>query len=305
MRQQLLSRQACAAKSTRSAKALTFDAFVAHVYLPHIKVRKRSWHTDSRIILRHLSPVFGGRPMVSIRQQHIEEWLRGLLDDGFAPTSCNRFLAVLKTICSVAEARGCLAPGSSPCRGIPAFRTSPRLERYLSRSEAEYLMRALKKSPELHARALRLLLLTGARKSEILKARWENVDLDRRILVVPLSKSGKTRHITLSEAAVSIIRSLPKGESPWLFPGQAKDKPLSDLYVFWDRLRRELGLTGVRIHDLRHTFASFLVNTGHPLYEVQKMLGHADPRTTMRYAHLEQATLQAAAEAVSKIFAAV
>ena len=158
-------------------------------------------------------------------------------------------------------------------------------------------MRTLEKNDRPEAFALRLLLLTGARKSEILKARWENVRLDLRLLTVPLSKSGKPRHLPLSDAAVPVIRALPRGPGcPWLFPGHAPGKPLSDVYLFWDGLRRGLGLADVRIHDLRHTFASFLVNAGHSPYEVQKLLGHSDPRTTMRYAHLGQASLLAAAE---------
>ena len=91
---------------------------------------------------------------------------------------------------------------------------------------------------------------------------------------------------------------MPPLEAVLRFPGHAPGKPLSDIYIFWNRLRNALGLTDVRIHDLRHTFASFLVNAGHSLYEVQKLLGHSDPRTTMRYAHLGQAALLAAAETV-------
>lgn len=150
-------------------------------------------------------------------------------------------------------------------------------------------MHELKRSPRPEALALRLLLLTGARKSEILRARWENVHLDQRLLVVPLSKSGRPRRIPLSQEAVAVIRAVRRKPGlPWLFPGRAAERPLSDLYVFWNRLRRRLGLADVRVHDLRHTFASFLVNAGRSLYEVQRLLGHSDPRTTMRYAHLGQ-----------------
>ena len=177
-------------------------------------------------------------------------------------------------------------------------------ERYLTGDEAQRLMRALEKNDRPEAFAIRLLLLTGARKSEVLKARWEHVRLDLRLHIVPLSKSGKPRHIPLSDEAITVIRSIPRQQgTPWLFPGHAPGKPLSDLYLFWNRLRRSIGLADVRIHDLRHTFASFLVNAGHSLYEVQKLLGHSDPRTTMRYAHLEQASLVAVAETVSVFLA--
>lgn len=287
----------------RASKALTLDAFVSRVYLPHARLRKRSWRVDERIARKHLSPAFGRRLVSRITRCEVEDWLQGLLQRGFAPASCNRFLAVFKIICVFAERHGFLPPGRSPCRGVRSFRVHAQRERHLSRDEAGRLMDALEKSGRPEALAIRLLLLTGARKNEVLRARWENVDLENRLLTVPLSKSGKARHIVLSDAAVAVIKAIDRRvESPWLFPGHAEGKPLSDLYLFWDRLRRELGLTDVRIHDLRHTFASVLVNAGHSLYEVQKMLGHADARTTMRYAHLEQASLLAAAEAVGGFF---
>ena len=276
------------------------DGFVSSVYLPYIRLRKRSWRVDERIARQHLSPTFGARELADIQRHEVEDWLHGLSSGGLAPATCNRILAVFKTICSLAVMRGLLLTGQSPCAGVSPFKIHAQRERYLSRDEAQRLMRALEKSDRPEAFAIRLLLLTGARKSEVLKARWEHVRLDLRLLIVPLSKSGKPRHIPLSDEAITVIRSIPRQHgNPWLFPGHAPGKPLSDLYLFWNSLRRSLGLTSVRIHDLRHTFASFLVNAGHSLYEVQKLLGHSDPRTTMRYAHLEQASLVAVAETVS------
>lgn len=283
---------------------VSLDAFVSTVYLPHIRLRKRSWRVDERIARQHLSSTFGDRQLAAIRRHEVEDWLHGLASGGLAPATCNRILAVFKTICSLAELRGVLSAGQSPCAGVSPFRIRTQRERYLSRDEARRLMRALEKSDRPEALALRLLLLTGARKSEILRAQWENVRLDLRLLIVPLSKSGRPRHIPLSDEAMAVIRSIPRRQgTPWLFPGHAPGKPLSDLYLFWDRLRRGLGFADVRIHDLRHTFASFLVNAGHSLYEVQRLLGHGDPRTTMRYAHLGQASLVAAAQTVSACLA--
>ena len=282
-----------------------FDAFVSDIYLPHVKLRKRSWKVDERIARQHLSPTFGGRRLADIQRHEVENWLYRLSSGGLAPATCNRILAVFKTICSLAETRGILAPGQSPCAGVAPFKIHTQRERYLTQDEAQRLMRALEKSDRPEAFAIRLLLLTGARKNEILKARWENVRPDQRLLTVPLSKSGRPRHILLSEEAIKVLRALPRSPgNPWLFPGHAPGKPLSDIYRFWNELRRSLGLADVRIHDLRHTFASFLVNAGHSLYEAQKMLGHSDPRTTMRYAHLGQASLLAAAETVSGFFTA-
>ncbi len=282
---------------------INLDAFVTNIYLPHVKLRKRSWRVDERIARQHLSSSFGARKLADIQRHEVEDWLHGLSEKGLAPATCNRILAVFKTICSLAVLRGLLPAGQSPCAGVSPFKIHTQRERYLTQDEAQRLMRALEKSDRPEAFAIRLLLLTGARKNEILKARWENVRPDLRLLIVPLSKSGRPRHIPLSDEAIAVIRAIPRQPgNPWLFPGHALGKPLSDLYLFWNKLRRELGLADVRIHDLRHTFASFLVNAGHSLYEAQKMLGHGDPRTTMRYAHLGQASLLAAAETVSGFF---
>ena len=175
------------------------DGFVSSVYLPHIRLRKRSWSVDERIARQHLSPTFGARELADIQRHEVEDWLHGLSSSGLAPATCNRILAVFKTICSLAVMRGLLLAGQSPCAGVSPFKIHTQRERYLSRDEAQRLMRALEKSDRPEAFAIRLLLLTGARKSEILKARWEYVRLDLRLLIVPLSKSGKPRHIPLSD----------------------------------------------------------------------------------------------------------
>ncbi|WP_304736648.1 site-specific integrase [uncultured Desulfovibrio sp.] len=285
------------AATARQDDILELDAFVDAVYLPHVKMRKRSWRVDERITRKRLSPVFGDRRLDGILRGEVENWLHDLAAQGLSPSTCNRNLAVFKSVCSLAMLHGVLPAGQSPCAGVRAFKIHWQRERCLNIAEARRLMRALERSPCAAAAAIRLLLLTGARKSEILKARWENVRLDQRLLTVPLSKSGRPRHILLSDEAVAVLRALPRRpECPWLFPGHAPGKPLSDIFLFWRDLRSALGLNDIRIHDLRHTFASFLVNAVHSLYEVQKLLGHSDPRTTMRYAHLGQASLLSAAQ---------
>ena len=263
------------------------DGFVSSVYLPYIRLRKRSWRVDERIARQHLSPTFGARELADIQRHEVEDWLHGLSSGGLAPATCNRILAVFKTICSLAVMRGLLLTGQSPCAGVSPFKIHAQRERYLSRDEAQRLMRALEKSDRPEAFAIRLLLLTGARKSEVLKARWEHVRLDLRLLIVPLSKSGKPRHIPLSDEAITVIRSIPRQQgNPWLFPGHAPGKPLSDLYLFWNSLRRSLGLTSVRIHDLRHTFATHALASGVDAKTLSGILGHTKASFTLdTYTH--------------------
>ena len=151
------------------------------------------------------------------------------------------------------------------------------------------------------AKAIELLLLTGARRSEITQARWEHVNFEQKTMLVPLSKSGKPRTISLNNAAVDLISNLPsRGDSQWLFPSPRTGRPGPALYYPWERVRKRAGLKDLRLHDLRHSYASNLVNAGVSLYVVQQLLGHTNPRTTQRYAHLEQDTLAKASEVAAE-----
>jgi integrase len=178
-----------------------------------------------------------------------------------------------------------------------SFRAAPDVERqvFLSNDQIMRLQGALAADPNQNAaNAIRLLLLTGARRNEVLQARWENVDLVNRVLRVPLSKSNRVRHVHLNEAAIELVSALPRNNE-FLFPLDDTGRPPASLYFPWDRIRKRAGLHGVRLHDLRHTFASVLVNNGVSLFIVQKLLGHAHPKATQRYAHLSEQTLQEAA----------
>ena len=133
------------------------DGFVSSVYLPYIRLRKRSWRVDERIARQHLSPTFGARELADIQRHEVEDWLHGLSSGGLAPATCNRILAVFKTICSLAVMRGLLLTGQSPCAGVSPFKIHAQRERYLSRDEAQRLMRALEKDDRPEAFAIRLL----------------------------------------------------------------------------------------------------------------------------------------------------
>jgi integrase len=129
-----------------------------------------------------------------------------------------------------------------------------------------------------------------------LKAEWREFDLANRSWVIPLSKSGTARKVAISDPLVALLEALPsRGKSPYLFTNPATAKPYVAIWYAWNSARKRAGLAHVRIHDLRHSFASFLVNSGRGLYEVQRLLGHAHIKTTQRYAHLSDETLISAA----------
>ena len=155
----------------RKRSVITLDEFTSSVYLPHIEIRKRSWRLDERILRQHISPVFGARKLTAIERQDVEDWLCGLSSGGLAPATCNRALSVFKTLCHEAALRGFMPAGQSPCAGVSPLKVHTLRERYLTKEEAQKLMRRLEQSIRPEAGALRLLLLTGARKNEILRAR--------------------------------------------------------------------------------------------------------------------------------------
>jgi integrase len=194
---------------------------------------------------------------------------------------------------------------ANPTRGIELGQEAQR-NRFLSRAEAQRLVDAITVDENrTAANAILLLMLTGARRNEITQAKWEHVLWTERKLLVPLSKSGKPRWIALSTSAMSLLDSIPKlAGCAHIFPSSITGRPCPSLWFPWRRIRARAGLQDVRLHDLRHSFASFLVNEGVSLYVVQALLGHANARTTQRYAHLASDTLSDATEIVDGIVAA-
>jgi integrase len=179
-------------------------------------------------------------------------------------------------------------------------------ERYLSVEEAQRLYESVCKGDTMLRYIVPMLILTGARKREVLDAKWEDFDLNRRIWRIPVSKSGKARHVPLSDGAITLLGSIPrKPKCDWAFANPDTCKPYASIFGTWNTARKRAGLSDVRLHDLRHSFASLLINSGRSLYEVQKILGHTQVKTTQRYAHLSQDTLLAAANAATEAVGAV
>ncbi len=282
---------------------LTLGRFVLEHYLPHARLNKRSWRTDEAILRNHLLPVLGALPLDAIGVRDVRALQHRFAASGAAAATVNRRIVLLGYLFSCAARWGLLEEGVNPVRRVEPLPDHGARERFLSADESQRLLAELAAEPNRAVANLVLLLLyTGARRSEIALARWQDVDLDRGLLRVPIAKSGKARHVVLSALAVAVIRSLPRHPaSGLLLPNPRTGRPLTGVFAAWHRIRTRAGLPGLRLHDLRHSYASFLVNAGRSLYEVQHLLGHANPRTTMRYAHLSQATLHEAANVVGAL----
>jgi integrase len=280
----------------------TLEQFARERYMPYVKGYKRSWESDDCYLRNHVLPEFGGRHLDEIDQEGVIVFHQSLREAGYAPATANRMVVLLRYMFNLA--RKWKIPGAehNPAAGVPLFECNNERERYLSSEETGRLMAVLEKSQNTQLKfIIPLLLLLGCRKRELLDAKWADFDLERRLWRIPITKSGKARHVPLSDGVLAILKRLPRWEGcPYVVPNPKTRLPFVSIFNGWDNARKEAGMPEVRLHDLRHSFASFLVNAGRSIYEVQKILGHTQLKTTQRYSHLAPETLLNAADAVAQ-----
>ena len=286
------------AEVEKNKQTPTFKQFVEDKYLPYVQVHKRSWESDQKMLENRVLPLWGKMKMSEICRDDVAEFQANFVRAGYKPASVNRYMALVKHIFNLAEQWEVI--DKSPARNVQKLAENNHKERYLSQEETQNLLNELQNCksavvPDL----IEFLILTGARKSEAAHAKWEDVNFEHKLWTVPLSKSGKPRYIPLSDAAINVLNRRKDIDSAYIFPNPQTGQPIKHFHNTWDRIRKNAGIPDVRIHDLRHNFASLLINSGRSLYEVQKLLGHADISTTQRYAHLTQDTLRDATEVVS------
>jgi integrase len=288
----------------RARKAvLTLDDFFKDHYLPHAKVHKRTWKKDSELYDLRLKRVFGSTRLDRIKRHEIQSFHVALKNDGLSPAYADHFVKLLRHALNLAVEWEMLE--RNPASRVHLFNADNRVEHYLDDDQLERLLAVLRADTERNhtARMVALFLLsTGARLNEALRAKWQEVDRDNRVWRIPAatSKSKKVRSVPLNASALEVLDRLDtEDDSEWLFVNRRTGKPLTTIHKVWERLRKKAGLPHLRIHDLRHMYASFLVNSGRTLYEVQQILGHRDPVVTQRYAHLSSRALRDAADAAS------
>lgn len=312
-------------------EALTVDQLAAAFLAGHVDAKRRATtkaHYED-VLRRLVLPKLGKRKAKDVTRA---ELARIHLANAATPFQANRILAIVGSMYSYGGRHGLVPEGVNPARGIERFREEPR-ERLLSAAELDRLGAAIRQAetigvpwkidqskktkhlPKLKretvigehaAAALRLLIFTGARLREILHLRWENVDLERGLLLLPESKTGK-KTIVLNAPALAVLIALSRvgtyviaGDTA----GTADEKPRADLKRPWAVVSRQADLKGVRLHDLRHNFAAFGAGGGMGLPIIGKLLGHTQPQTTARYAHLDADPLRKAADTIGATIAA-
>jgi integrase len=279
-------------------KSVPTYASLADEHITYAKTHQRRPGNTESILRLHVIPRWGRLKLTEIKTRDIAAWF-ALKADGLAPATVEKIRAMFSRSFELGRQWNTPGAETNPVRNVPRRRFNNARETFLSTEDAERLLIALEwsENPQLKS-IVGLLLLTGARKTELLTARWEHVDLDRKAWFIPTTKTGKPRHVPLSRAALDVIEALPRFEGcPWLLPNPATMKPYVTLKRAWDTARSAAGLPGLRIHDLRHSAASFMINAGIDLFAVGRVLGHADHKSTMRYSHLANDTLMNAVEA--------
>jgi integrase len=271
----------------------------------HAKTKKSasSAREDRRLLDRHILPRIGSRKMVELTTADVSKIIHGM---SATPVLANRVRALLSTMLSLAMVWGIRKDPINPARLVQKFPEKSR-ERFLSEEELKRLGRILldlehtSAEPWQAIAAIRLLLFTGARKSEILSLRWDFIDYDNSVLLLPKSKTGR-KTIYLTATVLGILASLPRKKScPWVLPSRLADpnRHFDGVGHVWERVREKAGLPDARLHDLRHTFASKGVGLGVGIPIIGGLLGHKNPTTTAKYAHLAADPLRAANDRIA------
>ena len=280
----------------------------------YVEVRCKPWTvtTYRGALDLWILPALGRMQVGAVTHAHVSALHYRLRD---IPYRANQVVAILNRMFSLAEVWGLRREGAHPCRSIRKYREFHR-ERFLSEEEFRRLGRVLneveagtgtKRARSLGvsvAAAIRLLILTGCRRNEILTLKWEDVDLGAHELKLRDSKTGP-RVVPLPPAAVAVLSALPRVPgNPWVISGARQGGRLSNLNDHWLRVREMAQLEGVRLHDLRHSFASRALALGESLSTIARLLGHGQVTTTARYAHLARDAVKASTSRVGADIAA-
>jgi integrase len=284
--------------------AVVLEQFMAEHVRPKLKASTAGGY--QRVARLYVLPSLGRRSIGEVTRADIARLHREM---SAKPYQANSTLAMLSKFFGWAEKHGLRPDGSNPCRHVDKYREGRR-ERFLSQAELARLGDALREAASDNSAtpwtiaAIRLLMFTGARRNEILTLRWEYVSEEHGCLMLPDSKTGR-KAIHLNPPALALLQTIPRREgNPYVICGEKAGQHLVNLEKPWRRIRNAAKLEDVRLYDLRHSFASVAASGGQSLVVIGKMLGHSQPATTARYAHLADDPVKAASDAVGRHIAA-
>jgi integrase len=292
-----------AGERSRARKACTVKELAERFDQEHISVRlKPGTATEYRRNLRRfILPALGRLKVADVTRADVAKFHHDLRH---IPYQANRNLEVISKMFSMAEMCGMRPDGSNPRLHIKKHPEEKR-ERYLSQKELSDLGSVLNEAEEMGVddiyaiSAIRLLIFTGCRLNEIMSLKWTEVDLANSCLRLSDSKTG-ARVVHLGPPALDLLKNLKRQpKNPWVVCGKIPGTNRKEIQKFWQRIRKRAGIEDVRIHDLRHSFASNAVAQGMSLPMIGKLLGHTQVQTTARYAHLAADPVKAAASSVS------
>lgn len=287
----------------RAREVPTFSDFSKRYIDEYAKLQKKpsSVYDNERLLESLLKPKFGTWQIGHITRPDVARFHS---EHRRTPFQANRAVALLSNMMNIAERWGLRPDGSNPCRHIEKF-PEKRRQRFLSEAEWKRLGLALteaekaEKEPISAIASIRMLSFTGCRVSEVLTLKWEHVDLERACLRLPDSKTG-AKIVPLSAPACQVLdRALRIEGNPYVFPGRRKGSSLVGLSHIWGRIRDTAKLQDVRLHDLRHSYASVGAAGGLSLHLIGTILGHRQPSTTHRYAHFSEDPIRAAADRIA------
>ena len=259
--------------------------------------KPRTLESNAYMVRNYILPAFGHLTVDAIAVEHVKDWFASMAD---RPGSANRSMPVLSVMMRMAELWGYRPHNSNPCKNAKRYRMKPKA-RFLTAEEMAQLNAVLTRDefycPHIVA-IVRLLMLTGCRVGEVAALEWDWIRGKR--IHLPDSKSGP-RTVWLSSAARAVIDAIPRyrDDCPFLFPARPSTRHIEQFEYQWHRIRNEAGLPGLRLHDLRHSWASTAAMNGVDMVTIAKLLGHALVETTERYTHLSDRSVADAADRVS------
>ena len=282
--------------------SLKISEFAYAIYRNHVEVYTSTGRARMGIFRNHIDPIFGNLQFEGVTKVQVYDWRNSLLIRGYKPAMINKIQIIFGQIIKLANDLDITSVRREDL-GFQNLKVMGQPETFLKSSQMRKLVRCCEQSTNINLfPIIQLLALTGARKREVLDLKWDCISIDQNYFTVPKSKNGSPRKVFLNKLSQSILRELRENSdrtNPFVFANPHTGKPYTCIHHAWDIARTKAGFPTLRIHDLRHSFASALVNKGIAIYDIQHLLGHQSIKTTQRYAHLDDRKLKASVDQVS------